>query len=338
MQSWVRASVQAAWLLVVGAACGGDGGPTTNGNNGEVTLTARHGHVMVYDEARRQLLLFGGTGAEGTSPTGDRNSTWAWNGSAWTRVATSGPSPRYLAAVTYDAARQRVVLHGGQSGVFPNITYLADTWEWDGASWSQRATAGPSARVHQTMAFDRARGRVVLYGGFTPETNAELNDIWEWDGTAWRQSSLSGPANSVALGIAYDEKTAALYLYSRAKTGGALAASRSDGTALTTVAGAAPPCIPIPRQFAALGVNPGGFLLYTHTCDPTGVPTQPQSWRWDGAAWTRVNGTQPPLRFNAAMAYDRDRNRVVLYGGEVAAGTPDLADTWDFDGAAWTRR
>jgi hypothetical protein len=38
------------------------------------------------------------------------------------------------------------------------------------------------------------------------------------------------------------------------------------------------------------------------------------------------------------MAYDRDRNRIVLYGGEVAAGTPDLADTWEFDGTAWARR
>jgi len=38
------------------------------------------------------------------------------------------------------------------------------------------------------------------------------------------------------------------------------------------------------------------------------------------------------------MAYDRDRNRVVLYGGEVATGTPDLARTWEFDGTTWARR
>ena len=176
MMSWVRAGLQVSWLAVAVLGCGGDGGPTGT-NNEPVALTARHGHAMVYDEARHQLLLFGGTGTEGTSPSGDRSSTWKWDGATWTRIATTGPSPRYLSAITYDAARQRVVLHGGQAGVFPNITYLSDTWEWDGVSWTQKATTGPSARVHQTIAFDRGRGRVVLYGGFTPTTQQELGDI-----------------------------------------------------------------------------------------------------------------------------------------------------------------
>ena len=331
----VRAVVYAASVCAVVAGCGGSDGPTPVE---QVTLAARHGHAMVYDEARRQLLLFGGTGVEGGSASADRGSTWKWDGTTWTRIATTGPSPRYLAAIAYDATRQRVVLHGGQAGVFPNITYLADTWEWDGTTWTQKATTGPSARVHQTMAFDRTRGRVVLYGGFTPSTNTELGDIWEWDGSAWQQSSISGPANSIALGVAYDEKASALYLYSMAKSGGAPLASRWNGTALTAaVAAAAPPCVPVPRQLSALGANPGGLLLYVHSCDQSGT-TDPQTWRWDGSAWTRIAGTQPPLRYNAAMAFDRDRGRVVLYGGEVAAGTPDLSDTWEFDGTAWTRR
>jgi hypothetical protein len=335
MHTLVKAGIHASCMLVLGAGCGGSDGPTTTTE--PPTLTARHGHVMVYDEARRQLLLFGGTGTEGSSASGDRNSTWKWDGTTWTRIATTGPSPRYLAAVAYDATRQRVVLHGGQAGVFPNITFLADTWEWDGTTWTQTATAGPSARVHQTMAFDRTRGRVVLYGGFTPANNQELGDIWEWDGTSWQQSSVSGPANSIALGVAYDEKASALYLFSMPQGGAVLTASRWNGTTVTPATAAAPPCVPVPRQLSALGASPGGFLLYVSSCDQAGT-ANPQSWRWDGTAWTRLTGTQPALRYNAAMAYDRDRNRVVLYGGEVATGTPDLADTWEFDGTAWTRR
>jgi hypothetical protein len=77
--------------------------------------------------------------------------------------------------------------------------------------------------------------------------------------------------------------------------------------------------------------------LYTHGCIP-GETVEPQTWRWDGTTWTRLTGTQPPLRYNAAMAFDRDRGRVVLFGGEVGAGTPDLSDTWEFDGTAWSRR
>lgn len=341
MHSWVKAGVRASWIVLGAAGCGGDDGPTGNDNgngNETVLLTARHGHAMVFDEAHHQLLLFGGTGTEGTAASGDRNSTWKWDGTTWTRIATTGPTPRYQATLAYDATRQRVVLYGGQSGVFPNITVLSDTWEWDGTSWTQKATTGPSSRVHQSMAFDRARGRVVLYGGFNSAAQQELRDIWEWDGTSWQQSSVSGAANTIARGIAYDEKTSALYLFSVAQSGGTPSASRWNGTSLTPVAAAAPPCVPIAQQLTALGATPGGFLLYVHSCDQSGTTILPQSWRWDGAAWTAVAGTQPTLRLNAAMAYDRDRNRVVLYGGEVAAGTPDLADTWEFDGTAWARR
>ena len=333
VSSWV----QTAWTLAFALGCGGDsGGPTGGGGNQGVPLTARHGHTMVYDEAHKQLLLFGGTGAEGTSSSADRNSTWKWDGATWTRIATAGPGPRNQVALAYDAARQRVVLFGGQAGAFPGTTLLADTWEWDGTAWTQKATTGPSARFHPAIAFDRARGKVVLFGGFNATTNQELHDVWEWDGTSWQQSSSSVSTGTTSLGVAYDEKTSALYLFSI--TGTLFAAHRWNGTALTVASAATPPCVPELRQFVALGSNPGGFLFYVRTCDLTGATTDPQTWRWDGAAWARVTGTQPPIRLNAAMAYDRDRNRVVLYGGEVATGTPDLADTWEFDGTAWARR
>ena len=96
--------------------------------------------------------------------------------------------------------------------------------------------------------------------------------------------------------------------------------------------------MPIPRQFTALGSNLGGFLIYVHSCDQAGGTVVPQSWRWDGATWTRVAGVQPPVRYSSALEYDRDRNRVVLYGGEVGAGMPDRSDTWEFDGTTWTQR
>ena len=333
MRSVVRTIVFGC--LTLSLACGDDGpGPV---DSDSVELTSRRGHAMVYDEARRHLLLFGGTGSEGTTGSGDRNSTWRWDGSTWVRVATSGPTPRFGAAIAYDAIRQRVVLYGGQSGTFPNIVVFTDTWEWDGTSWTQRATTGPTSRVHQTMAFDRARGRVVLYGGFNAAAQQELRDVWEWDGTSWQQTGSSSAAGTIARGTAYDERTSALYLFSVGSTG-TLSANRWNGTALTPAAAATPPCAPIQPQLVSLGSNPGGLLLYVHGCDPSGTAVEPQTWRWDGTTWTRVTGTQPPVRYNSAMAYDRDRGRVVLYGGEVAQGTPDLADTWEFDGTTWSRR
>ena len=84
-------------------------------------------------------------------------------------------------------------------------------------------------------------------------------------------------------------------------------------------------------NFAPLGglFTIGGF---------TGGPT---SWLWDGSRWARrdLPGPQPPFRQLASMAYDSNRQRVVLFGGEnfhrLGAGFAQFGDTWEFDGASW---
>jgi hypothetical protein len=82
---------------------------------------------------------------------------------AWTLESTGGPSPRYGQAMAYDAARGRVVLFGGSSGLSGE---LADTWEWDGANWTLVNAPGPWPRLVHTMAYDAARARIVLFGGW----------------------------------------------------------------------------------------------------------------------------------------------------------------------------
>lgn len=58
---------------------------------------------------------------------------------------------------------------------------------------------------------------------------------------------------------------------------------------------------------------------------------------WDGTSWTVLAPpTSPPARHRAAMAFDRLRSRLVLFGGLDAVNVP-LADTWEYDGFTWTR-
>ena len=46
------------------------------------------------------------------------------------------PGKRYSPAMAYDAARARVVLHGGlEVRGRGDFTALEDVWEWDGARW-----------------------------------------------------------------------------------------------------------------------------------------------------------------------------------------------------------
>src|SRR5688572_8778698 len=69
----------------------------------------RQGPSLVFDEARGHVLLFGGRG--GVATLGD---TWTWDGMQWQQpFSLLSPPRRRDAALAYDAARQRVVLHGG---------------------------------------------------------------------------------------------------------------------------------------------------------------------------------------------------------------------------------
>ena len=61
------------------------------------------------------------------------------------------------------------------------------------------AQVAPPARAHASMAFDPARGRIVLVGGGTKTSDDRwitLGDLWTWDGTRWEQSPITGAARS----------------------------------------------------------------------------------------------------------------------------------------------
>lgn len=136
----------------------------------------RESCAMAYDSSRHRTLVFGG---EGQQPSlGD---LWAWSGTAWTSLGTSGPSPRRGARMSYDRDRDRVVLFGGTNGT----TTFQDTWEYDGTSWTQIAVAAPPpARSFHVMAFDPYGHRTLMFGGTGVSA---LRDTWAWNGTAWTQ-------------------------------------------------------------------------------------------------------------------------------------------------------
>ncbi|MBK8097509.1 MAG: hypothetical protein IPK26_10395 [Planctomycetes bacterium] len=57
---------------------------------------------------------------------------------------------------------------------------------------------------------------------------------------------------------------------------------------------------------------------------------------FDGQLFAPITG--PGARLGAAMATDRTRGRIVLFGGHDPVTTQDFADTWEYDGTAWLRR
>jgi cysteine-rich repeat protein len=124
---------------------------------------ARSGHAMAYDPVRRKIVMFGGAGFA---------DTWEYDG-AWTQVApAASPPPRTGLVMAYDPRRARVVAFGGSA---PG-SYLADAWEYDGQSWSQRMpVAQINARVQSPLAQD-VTGKLLLFGG--SQLFTLLTDTW----------------------------------------------------------------------------------------------------------------------------------------------------------------
>ena len=71
--------------------------------------SARIDHQLVYDEARRQLVLFGGMCGQNSY-----TDTWVYDGSDWElKRPTRSPPRRSQFAMGYDPTSRRVVLFGG---------------------------------------------------------------------------------------------------------------------------------------------------------------------------------------------------------------------------------
>ena len=82
--------------------------------------------------------------------------------------------------MAYDAATGTVVLFGGRTLRAPTEHLLADTWTWDGTTWTQQAPAvHPSTRYFASMADDGATGTAVLFGGINRHGRT-LAETWTW--------------------------------------------------------------------------------------------------------------------------------------------------------------
>ena len=94
-------------------------------------------------------------------------------GTHWQSLALAGGTPAYSDdQVTEDTVRHVAVLFDG-----------ATTWEFRVASGWVQVASGPEQGVLQfAIAFDAARRRTVLFGGFDAFSRAGVTDTWEWDG------------------------------------------------------------------------------------------------------------------------------------------------------------
>jgi len=190
--------------------------------------------------------------------------------------------------------------------------------------WTQRfPVASPSVRYGHAMAYDSARGVVVLFGG-----TSGGGETWEWDGTDWTQkSSAVSPSGRCWHAMAYDSARGVVVLY-----GGADKETWEwDGTNWTQ---RFPANSPTAWYLHAMAYDSArGVVVLFGGEDANGYCND--TWEWDGTNWSqRFPADNPSGRFGHGMAYDSARRVIVLFGGSWGGGC--LNDTWEWDGTNWT--
>jgi hypothetical protein len=257
------------------------------------------------------VLVFGGSGF------GVSSDTWHFDGVNWMQRTPAHSPPAGLSTMSYDAARNRVVLFHSNGS----------TWLWDGQDWTQATPANnPPSRFRTAMTFDPTRGRLVLFSG-----SQMVADTWEWDGTNWQQASpsVSPPARADA-GLAFDPVRQRVLLH-----GGRDPISQAlddtwewDGTTWTQLVA------PGPTNYtrATLVHDPvrGRLLLTRSGPDDT--------WEWTGSAWVRLGAFVGPAEdaYGRSLAYDTQNEMTLCFGGRRNLGGYIADDTWSWNGTAWS--
>jgi hypothetical protein len=141
----------------------------------------RMNHSAIYDEARRRVVVVGGT----DDLLVPRPGTFVFDGTSWAKLP-DGPAPAPGAApATWDPARESVVV----------FDVSGATWELRGDQWEELLPvgSGPVGRVYGAMTYDPTRKRHLLVGG-RDAGGTDLTDVWELDTAmpAWTPVFVAG--------------------------------------------------------------------------------------------------------------------------------------------------
>jgi hypothetical protein len=231
-------------------------------------------------------------------------------------------------SMAYDPASGQMVLLGGYGD-------LADTWTYDGTTWTQHSLVEYPNGQASSMAYDPAIGKIVL---FSPEGGCNYG-TWTWDGATWTPiATPTCPSADLSyVSLAYDPAIGQMVLF------GGRAAEFSAETwtfSGTTWSQQSPTVSPSGRAAASMDYDPaiGRMVLFGGTAgDINNSHFVGDTWTYDGTTWSQQSpGTSPLARAGASMAYDPALGEMVLFGG----GNDEtfFGDTWIYDGTTWMQQ
>lgn len=289
----------------------------------------RQNAAMAHDSARQNTVLFGGVSA-----FIEQNDTWTYNGS-WTLAnPTKSPSNRQYVRMAFDSARAVTVLFGGMVQSGRGFAAVGGHWEWNGTDWTEVFPAtGPGARGRQGMAYDSARGRMVMYGGDAGGLFGILADTWEYVGSNWTQiATANNPGGRIGAAMCYHAASGKTVLFGGADNSGVSGDTwLYDGTDWTqsTFTGATP----TPRTHATMVYDPFRkvCVLFGGNEELPNPLVLADTWEFDGTSWQLMTSGTPNARYEHSMAMNTNLKRVVVFGGTTNnSGSLETDETWEY--------
>ncbi|HSA32937.1 MAG TPA: kelch repeat-containing protein, partial [bacterium] len=295
-------------------------------------------HGMSYDPVREKILLYGGYDDDsGTYYSSLYQYDRRLN--TWVSVTTNGATPITSGAfgIAYDTIRDRTLIWGGVdiSGNSTNKVY-----EFDGPNsrWTELTTRVPTANAWSSdrMIFNANRGRYLLYMG-----NTSGNDsVWEFDPNErrWTQMTVnSGPTNKYISSYGMVHEPTGSY---RTMVWGGSSSKKmyywtpgaGDTGTWTDVAQIG--TLPTAYYEVAMAYDSGHnwALLFGGRVGGT-YYNGTFIYRVSDAQWfdmTSSDPSPPTARIAAAMVYDPDNTRMLLFGGRASGGSA-LNELWQFN-------
>jgi hypothetical protein len=313
----------------------------------------RSSHAMVYDSKRGRVLVFGGR-AEAAEVRGKftlLNDTWAWQNGEWQPLdAGNAPPVRQFADMAYDRVRDRVVLFGGYKYTADGKTIepLYDTWEFDGAAWSEVQTTANGPKVDKPLlAYDIDRKETILLG--IDSTFKTLMYRWNAEGKTWQsvtadplppcvhESTLSYQTHNQTLLLTGGLCSGQTPLADEAWEWNGSAWTKLDATlsrfAMTRTNGSA----------AAYDTRQGRFVRFGGTSN-FGTLNESTTYTLRDLHWRFMpSPSRPSPRSLSVFRRDPARGTMWLFGGlsEFSNGPASISynpDLWRYDGAqGWSR-
>jgi hypothetical protein len=201
----------------------------------------------------------------------------------------------------------------------------------------------PTARTDTSMAYDRATGQLILFGGAS-QHGRRLSTTWEWNGRTWlKLTPRTKPPGRTFASMAYDTATGQLILFGGSGAHGALFTTWEwNGRTWVKLAPARSPTAS-GKGSMAYDAATGQLILFggVTTSHPFTYPSA--TWEWNGRTWVKLTpATKPPGRTSASMAYDTATGQLVLFGGTGPGsthptGTDERATTWEWNGTTWVK-